>query len=304
MILRLVSLTLVAGLVSPLSLAAQTDSAASTGYASSECPSCTSWNEPHDPLLIHGSSYYVGTDGLGSILITSSEGHILIDGGLPESASRILANIRALGFRIEDVKLIVNSHAHYDHAGGIAALQRASGATVAASPSSAEVIARGTPGPDDPQYSIALPYPPAHDVRMIADGDTLRVGPLAIVAHFTPGHTPGGTSWSWRSCEDGRCLDLVYADSQTPVSADGFRFTGSEASAEFERSYSVLNRLSCDVLITPHPGASELWKRIARRDSGARDALVDSSACRRYAAAAREQLAKRLAKEKAESGPE
>jgi metallo-beta-lactamase class B len=299
MILRLVSLVLVAGFVSTLSLPAQTDSASSTGYSSSECPSCATWNAPHSPVLVHGSSYYVGTDGLGSILITSSQGHILIDGGLPESAPRILANIRALGFRIEDVKLILNSHAHYDHAGGIAALQRASGATVAASPSSAEVIERGTPGPDDPQYRIALPYPPAHDVRVIADGDTLRVGPLAIVAHFTPGHTPGGTSWSWRSCEDGRCLDLVYADSQTPVSADGFRFTGSAASAEFERSYSVLNRLSCDVLITPHPGASEFWKRIARRDGGARDALVDSSACRRYAAAAREQLAKRLAKEKA-----
>ena len=301
MFYRLVSLALVAGtvssLVSPSPLLAQADSSASTGYSSSDCPSCAGWNAPHAPLRIYGNSYYVGTDGLGAILITSSEGHILIDGGLPESAPRILANIRALGFRIEDVKLILNSHAHYDHAGGIAALQRASGATVAASPSSAAVIERGTPGPDDPQYRIALPYPTAHDVRVIADWDTLHVGPLAIVAHFTPGHTPGGTSWSWRSCEDGRCLDLVYADSQTPVSADGFRFTGSKASAEFERSYAVLEQLSCDVLITPHPGASNFWKRIADRDGGAKDSLIDQSACKRYAAAARKQLGKRLATE-------
>jgi metallo-beta-lactamase class B len=156
---------------------------------------------------------------------------------------------------------------------------------------------RGTPGPDDPQYRIALPYPPAHDVRVIADGDTLRVGQLAIVAHFTPGHTPGGTSWSWRSCEDGRCLDLVYADSQTPVSADGFRFTASKASSEFERSHAVLEQLSCDVLITPHPSASNFWERVARRDGGASDSLIDPSACKRYADAARKQLAKRLAAE-------
>jgi metallo-beta-lactamase class B len=132
---------------------------------------------------------------------------------------------------------------------------------------------------------------------VIADGDTLRVGPLAIVARFTPGHTPGGTSWSWRSCEDGRCLDLVYADSQTPVSADGFRFAGSEARAGFERSHIVLENLSCDVLLTPHPGASNFWERIASRDGGARDSLIDPSACKSYAAAARVQLAKRLAAE-------
>jgi metallo-beta-lactamase class B len=294
---RISWLALVAGIGAPPSLPAQTDSSSSAGYSSSDCPSCAAWNAPHAPLRIYGNSYYVGTDGLGSILITSSAGHILIDGGLPESAPRILANIRSLGFRIEDVKLILNSHAHYDHAGGIAALQRASGAVVAASPSSAPVIERGTPGPDDPQYRIALPYPPARDVHVVADGETLRVGPLAIVAHFTPGHTPGGTTWSWRSCEDGRCLNLVYADSQTPVSADGFRFTGSRASSDFERSRAVLEQLSCDVLITPHPGASNFWKRIARRDGDAKDSLIDSSACKRYAAAASKQLAKRLAAE-------
>jgi metallo-beta-lactamase class B len=248
----------------------------------------------------------VGTHGLGAILVTSSEGHVLIDGGLPESAPSIIASVEALGFRVEDIKLILNSHAHFDHAGGIAALQRASGATVAASPWSARVLGHGTSLPDDPQYEIAIPYEPVHDVRVIADGETLRVGPLALTAHFTPGHTPGGTTWSWQSCDAaGRCLDLVYADSQTPVSAEGFSFSHSDkyptALQDFERGFAVLEKLSCDVLLTPHPGASQLWERIARREQGTKDALVDSTACRRYAANARRQLARRVATEKSKS---
>ena len=285
----------------PLPLLAQTPDSADRRAA--PCPSCAEWNAPQRPFRLYGNTYFVGTHGLSAILVVSRDGDVLIDCGLPESAPSIIASVRALGFRIEDVKLILNSHAHYDHAGGIAALQRASGATVAASPSSAEVIERGTPGPDDPQYSIALPYPPAHDVREIADGDTLRVGPLAIVAHFTPGHTPGGTSWSWRSCEDGRCLDLVYADSQTPVSADDFLFTRNttypSAIADFEHGFAALEQLPCAVLLTPHPDASQLWQRVAARDAGQSDALVNANACRAYAATGRERLQQRIVKEHA-----
>src|SRR5262245_41278824 len=98
-----------------------------------ECPSCAEWNVPQKSFRIFGNTYYVGTHGLSSILITSPRGHVLIDGGLPESAPLILANIRSLGFRAEDVKLILNSHAHYDHAGGLEALREATGASVAAS---------------------------------------------------------------------------------------------------------------------------------------------------------------------------
>jgi metallo-beta-lactamase class B len=241
-------------------------------------------------------------DGLSAILVTSPAGHVLLDGGLEESAPLIAANIKALGFRVEDVKLIVNSHTHYDHAGGIAALQKMSGATVAASPKSAPVIRTGVTGKDDPQYGIALSYPAAARVRVIADGDTLRVGSLALVAHFTPGHTPGGTSWSWRSCENGRCVDLVYADSQTPISAETFSFTRNttypSVVADLERSAGVIEGLRCDILVTPHPAASSLWERIAARDAGKADALIDPDACRRYAGNARRALARRIAAEK------
>ena len=266
-----------------------------------ECPSCAEWNAPQRPFEVFGNTYWVGTHGLGAILVTSPQGHVLIDGALPESAPLILANIRALGFRVEDVKLILNSHAHFDHAGGIAELQRASGATVAASPWSAGVLEHGTSGPGDPQYGVLLSYTPAHDVRTIADGDTLRVGPLALVAHFTGGHTPGGTSWSWRACDGARCRNVVYADSQTPVSADGFYFTHSaaypNAIADFERGFAALEQVPCDILITPHPDASALWQRVAARDAGNADALMQPGACRAFAAAARDRLAQRVAKE-------
>src|SRR4051812_312909 len=88
------------------------------GYTATECPSCAAWNAPNTPAGLFGNTYYVGTRGLSALLITSDAGHVLIDAGLPESAAPIMANIRALGFRVEDIKLIVNSHAHYDHAGG------------------------------------------------------------------------------------------------------------------------------------------------------------------------------------------
>lgn len=274
-----------------------------TGYTAEECPPCAGWNAPHAPVHIYGNTYWVGTRGLGAILITSERGHVLIDGGLPESAPLVIDNIQALGFDVADVHLILNSHVHYDHAGGIATLQRVSGAEVVASPRSAPVLERGTLGRDDPQFGVGLPYPPVGGVRQIADGDRLHVGPLVVVAHFTPGHTPGGTSWSWTSCENGRCLGMVYADSETPVSADDFFYSRSEdyptAVADFRRGFEVLEALRCDILLTPHPGASQLWQRVAARDEGDADALVDRGACRAYAEAARQQLDRRLEREAA-----
>jgi metallo-beta-lactamase class B len=268
-----------------------------------ECPSCAVWNVPQKPFRIFGNTYYVGTHGLSSILITSPRGDVLIDGALPESAPLILANIRALGFRHEDVKLILNSHAHYDHAGGIEGLRKATGANVVASRWSAAVLEAGKSLSGDPQLGIALSYPPVPRVRTIfTDGETLTTGDLELTPHFTGGHTPGGTTWTWKACEGQRCADIVYADSQAPVSADDFLFTKNTtypgAIADFEHSFSVLEGLSCDILLTPHPGASNLFDRLAARDAGNADAFVDRDACRRLAKDARRQLDERIAKEK------
>ncbi|HLK18948.1 MAG TPA: subclass B3 metallo-beta-lactamase [Bryobacteraceae bacterium] len=254
----------------------------------------STWNKPHAAFKIYGNTYYVGTNGLGSVLITSPTGHILIDGALPESASPIVANIRSLGFRIEDVKLILNSHVHYDHAGGIAELQKLSGARVAASAWTADVMRKGAVPRDDPQYGIIVPIARIANVEIIHDGDVLTAGGLKITAHFTPGHTPGGTSWTWQSCENGRCLNLVYADSVMPVSADGFKFSHRKEfphAEDFERSFAFLESTPCDILITPHPEASNLWDRLANH------ALVDPSACHSLALTLRERLKQRLASE-------
>lgn len=275
-----------------------------TAYPDSLCGSCAAWNAPQAPFQIHLNSYYVGTHGLSALLIASSEGHILIDGALPNSAPQILRNIRALGFDPTDVKLILNTHTHFDHAGGIAALQQATGARVAAAPASAPVLAQGRNGPDDPQYGVLLDFPAASNVGIFSPGDTLQVGALRVVAHATAGHAPGGTSWSWPSCVGDDCLHIVYADSQTPVSADGFRFTDTTAYptalADFERGFDTLERLPCDILITTHPSASSLWARVEEGPAG----LVDSEACRRYADAARKRLAKRLRTEAAAVQPQ
>ena len=263
------------------------------------CANCANWNKPHQAFRIYGNTYYVGTHGLSSVLITSGTGHVLIDGALPESAPLIVANIRSLGFRIEDIKVIINSHAHFDHAGGIAELQRLSGARVAASQWTAAVMKNGAVARDDPQFGTLAPIARVARVEILKEGETLNAGAVAVTPHFTPGHTPGGTSWTWRSCENGRCLNLVYADSLTPVSAEGFLFNRRRDyphAEDFERSFSFLDSTPCDILITPHPEASHLWQRLEQCDSKP-DPLIDPTACRVLAETSREQLRKRLATE-------
>ena len=170
---------------------------------------------------------------------------------LAESASLILENVQALGLRVEDIEVILNSHAHFDHAGGIAELQRRSGALVQATHASSMVLRSGRPTPEDPQRDAALAFPPVSEVALIGDGDTVRVGRLELVAHVTPGHSPGGTTWSWRACEGIRCLDVVYADSQTPVSDASFRFSKGDRAAKFERGLRIIEALSCNILSRP-----------------------------------------------------
>jgi metallo-beta-lactamase class B len=271
----------------------------------SMCSQCAEWNKAQAPFRIFGNSYFVGTHGLSSVLITSKAGHVLIDGDLPESAKQIVANIQSLGFRIEDVKIILNSHVHFDHAGGIAELQRLSGARVMASTWSAAVMKHGGMGRDDPQFVGGTPIEPVANVHTLQDGQTLRVGDIAITAHLTPGHTPGGTSWTWKSCEDNVCYDMVYADSLTPVSADGFKFTTSreypQALSDFEKSFAFLETTPCDILITTHPEASELWDRLeVRQNKSTPDPMINAGACRELAAQGRKRLQQRIAEEKAQ----
>lgn len=272
-----------------------------------DCGACAEWNVPRAPFVLHGKSWYVGTEGLSAVLIDSGDGLVLIDGALPQSAPLIAANIESLGFRLTDVKWILNSHPHYDHAGGIAALQRLSGAKVASTARGAQALRLGNAPHDDPQVGFgpqANAFPPIADVTVLADGAALTLGGLTLVMHATPGHTPGGATWSWRSCDGGDCRNLVYADSISAVSAPGFRYSDDPARvAEFRATFDRIGALDCDLAVSAHPGPTALFERAAARDAGkAEPAFFNDQSCRDYAAFGRDWLDKRLAEEAAKPG--
>ncbi len=269
------------------------------------CSSCAQWNTPVAPFRLFGDSYYVGVEGISAALIATPQGLILLDGDLPQSVPLITANIKALGYRIEDLKWILVSHAHYDHVGGVAALARISGAKVGASPLAAQALRSGKPPKDDPQGTppYDVPFPAVKDVVAIKDGGNITLGGITVTAHHTPGHTPGGTSWTWRSCEKSRCLDLVYADSLNPVSSDDFRFTanGGARVAQLRRSIATVRALKCDLLVTVHPNNSALFERQAAR-TATKNTLVDPAACRTYADTASGRVDERV-REESGQGP-
>ena len=261
------------------------------------CDSCDAWNARREPFRVFGNTYYVGVEGLSSVLITSDQGHILVDGGLPQTAARIDENIRALGFKLQDVRLIVVSHEHYDHVGGVAALQRASGAPVAASAMAARALKAGAPAKEDPQFGFGsfMNFPAVANVREARDGETLRVNDLAITAHHTPSHTPGSTAWTWRSCEAARCLGVVYADSLNSVSSPEYKFSAHKNVVElFRQSIATVRGLPCDILLSVHPEFSNTFDKLKRRSEGAADAFVDKAGCRAYADNAAKALERRL----------
>ncbi|HUB89233.1 MAG TPA: subclass B3 metallo-beta-lactamase [Dyella sp.] len=267
--------------------------------AAADSHSPASWTQPQKPFQIYGNTYYVGSQGLSAILIASPAGHVLIDGTLPENASMIESNIRALGFRVQDIKWILNSHTHGDHAGAIAALARDSGAQVAASARSAKALAVGGDDPDDPQHGMAPFYPKVTKVRIVADGETLHVGSLALQMHAMPGHTPGSTGWTWRSCEGSRCLSMVYADSITLLSTPDYRYADPahpERLAGYRHTLAMLAALPCDILLTPHP-RDDFFEKAARIAPGKPNPLIDPQACRAYAAEGKQNLEQRMRKE-------
>ncbi len=257
------------------------------------CKDWDEWDKPAPPVRIHGNTFLVGTCGISALLITGSEGHVLIDAGTEAGADVIARNIRRLGFRLTDVKFLVHSHEHIDHVGGMARLQQLTGAKLVASPAAAAVFRTGTAGPADPQAGMHPPSRAARVDRVIKDGETVRTFDLSLTAVATPGHTPGALSWTWTSCDGGVCRNIVYADSLTPVSRDDYRFSGHPAVlAAFRASIAKVAALDCEILLTPHPSASDMVDRL-----GGRAPLEDRYACRNYAAELSKRLDERLAKE-------
>lgn len=260
------------------------------------------WLGVEIPTKLYGNTYLVGFSGLDVALISTPEGLVLIDGALPQAVPAIEDNIRRLGFRIEDVKYILSTEPHYDHAGGLAALARDSGATVIASPAAAAVLRRGMSGPDDPQAAWLEPFPAVERVRSLRDGEVLRLGDLEITARATPGHTPGSMSWSWPSCEDGDCKTVVFGSSLNPISADGYQFSDPANRAlldAFRQTFANLRTMPCDILLTAHMEQSGGDVRLAQLRQGVQpNPFIDPTACRAYADKHEVLLDQRLERER------
>jgi metallo-beta-lactamase class B len=259
------------------------------------CQDNDEWDKPGPPFRVYGRTYYVGTCGITSLLVVGPEGHTVIDSGTDEGAKIVLANIRALGFDPEDVKTLLLSHEHFDHVGGMARLQAATGATIITSAAAAKVLRSGVPDPADPQAKSAHPaFPPVTGKILELDGDNpLLLGDWTFRQISTPGHTLGATSWSWQDCEAAACKSIVYVDSLNPISSDGYRFSDNAALvAGFRAGVAEVAGAPCDIVIAPHPGAVALRARL-----GGQKPLIDPSGCKAFAATVSGRMDKRLADE-------
>ena len=274
------------------------------------CSSCAEWNGPREPFTLFGNTYFVGTSGLSTLLIVTDEGLILVDGALTQSVPIIDANIRALGFKTTDVKYILTSHAHYDHSGGLHALQRYTRATVLASAASARAFALGRPVPEDPQVETddSQNFPKVENVRVVTHNEAVRLGNTTVTPHYVPGHTPGATSWTWQSCEGTRCLNIVYGDSLTAIANRTFRYTGSATTPNIVESFRTsINRMAalpCDILVTTHPQSSNFDAKLKGRadqklaPGAPGDPFVAPGECKALAERSMTQLDERVATER------
>ena len=271
------------------------------------CSSCGEWNGPREPFKLFGNTYFVGTSGLSALLIVTDQGLILVDGALTQSAPIIDANIRALGFKTADIKYILTSHAHYDHSGGLHALQRYTRATVLASAESARAFALGYPVPEDPQFEGVGKdgFPKVENVKIVKHNEGVTLGATTVTPHYMPGHTPGATSWTWQACEGTRCLNMVYGDSLTAISNATFRFTGSAKGPNivdsFRTSINRMAALPCDILVTTHPQSSNFDEKLKGRadkkvaPGAPGDPFVAPGECKALAERSMKQLDERIA---------
>ncbi len=177
-----------------------------------------SWNQPVKPFRIIGNIYYVGASDITSFLITTPEGHILLDSGFAETVPQIKQNIAALGFRLEDVKILINSHAHYDHAGGLAELKELTKAKLLASEADAALLADG--GKGDPNFGDRFFYAPVKADRILRDGEQVKLGGAILTTYLTPGHTKGCTTWTMKVSDNGKNYNVVFVGS---ISAPGYK---------------------------------------------------------------------------------
>jgi metallo-beta-lactamase class B len=246
------------------------------------------WRQPVAPVRIADHTWQIGTAGITALLVKTDEGALLIDGGLPQAADMLLAHMRTLGVAPDDLKFILTSHAHGDHAGPVAAIKRATGARVLNNAESAVLMAHG--GSDDIHFGDGILYPPVQTDRLLHDGEVVVLGTLRLTAHFIPGHTPGSIAWTWDDTRDGKALHIAYVDSLT---APGYRLIDNPRYPhivdDFRRSFATVRVLPCDLLVTPHADASG-WDF-----ADAANPHPKPMTCRAYADAAEGKLETQLA---------
>lgn len=253
------------------------------------------WNEPLAPFKVIGNIYHVGTQGVNAYLIATPQGHVVIDGVLAQTVPQIIENIRTLGFDIADVKYLLNTHAHIDHAGGLAGLQRASGAAMVASAADRATLERGDIGYGP---SAGMTFPPVRVDREIGDGETVQIGDTALTAHLTPGHTPGCTSWSLRITDDHgaprnvfiHCSATVAGQSLVPEAYPGMV-------AAFRDSFDKVDGMRADVFLANHPNFFDFDAKRKRALAGDAEAFVDDKALAAFNTRMRDAFERELAKQ-------
>lgn len=301
MFARFALLALLAGCATAPGEPPLTDPAAGQRAWAAACADFDEWDKPGPPFRIYGNTYYVGTCGITALLVAGSDGHVVLDSGTDKGAEIVLANIRALGFDPADVETVLMTHEHFDHVGGMARLQAATGATIYTSAEAAKVLRSGIPDAADPQArSGHPPFPPVTGpiVTIATSGTARAIEGGRFRAIPTPGHTLGALSWTWQECEGSACRTIVYVDSLNPISSDGYRFSAHpELVAAFRKGVSAIAAAPCDIVIAPHPGAIALRARVAGEKP-----LIDPNGCQDFARGVTARLDKRLADEAAAGG--
>lgn len=226
------------------------------------------------PVRIADNIYYVGASDLASFLVTGDQGDVLIDSGSVETAPQILSNIRTLGFDPKNVKVILNSHGHFDHAAGMADLKATTGARLYASPEEAKLIQAG--GRGDFVFGDHLAYEPAQVDHVLKDREVVQLGNIAITAHFTPGHTKGCTSWTMSVTVAGQPHSMLLICSVSLLGALKHNEAYPRIVDDFRESFARLEGLPCEVFLAPH---ASMFNLAAKRASGKADAVVDPGGC-------------------------
>jgi metallo-beta-lactamase class B len=259
------------------------------------------WTEPFPPFRIADNLYYVGSKGLANYLVTTPEGHILINSDLEANVPLIQASVEKLGFKFSDVKILLISHAHWDHNAGSALIKQRTGAKYMVMDADVPVVETG--GKADFQYgsSAATMYPATKVDRVLHDGDEVTLGHAVLTARLTPGHTKGCTTWTMKVTENGKPADVVIVGS--PNVNPGYKLVNNTSypgiAADYARMFEVLKSLPCDYFLGAHGAYFDMEAKYARFSAGARDAFVDPAGYKKFVAQKEQEFRTELTKQQA-----